>query len=468
MGAVAALSIASWIALGGLALNYDAQWAVDWGQALARGERPDYETPGAPTAHPFVTLVAGLATFLFGDGAPGAIHALAHVSHAVLVVVCTVLAAHLFGRVAAGATAVGLLACAPISENVTLAFQDVTAAALIMSALLAEVRRPDRPTVPFVLLAIGGTLRPEVWLLAAAYWLYRSWSASWAGRARFALLAALGPLLWMLSDLIITGDPFVSFTRTRDGAAIAERTTGLGQGPAQLVDHLRLGLGTVWIAGAFAAAVIVIVAARRRDERLARPGQLELVALGVLLTGAFLVLAAAELSLLERYLLALMSVVVVLFGFAIGGWVRLPNGPLRWTWIAVAAVLALRALTAIPDQVDRVTAIVDGGRDNTAPDRLADLMEDDRVGRALDRCNSAATAGYRITPYAAFTLDRAPQDLPEIKDAADVPRSSVWIAPRNAQASAFALGRPSSPPPAPTRARTVAANADWVVHAVAC
>lgn len=470
IAAVLVLSIASWIALGGLALNYDAQWAVDWGQALARGETPDYETTGAPTAHPFVTVAASLATLLFGDGAPAAIHALAHISHAVLIVVCVLIAAHLFGRVAAVMTAVGLIACAPLSENVALGFQDVTAAALIMAALLAEFRRPDRPALPFVLLAIGGTLRPEVWLLTGAYWLYRAWRASWANRVKYALLAALGPFLWMLSDLVITGDPFVSFTRTRDGAEAAERTTGLAEGPAQLVDNLRSGLGTVWLVGAFAGAAVVIVAARRRDERLARRGQLELVALAGLLTGAFLMLAVAELSLLERYLIALMSVVVVLFAFAIGGWERLPSSPLRWAWIGVAVVLALRAVIAMPDQLDRADAVVDYGRDEAdALDRLDDLMKTDAVGVALDRCDVAATSSYRITPYAAFALERPPKDLPAIETAAELPPRSVWVAPRSALGAAFTtLGRPSSPPPAPVGARTVSTNSDWVVFAVGC
>src|ERR687886_405069 len=47
-------------------LNYDSFYALVWGNDLAHGRTPQYDTPVAPTPHPLATAVGALAS-LFGD-----------------------------------------------------------------------------------------------------------------------------------------------------------------------------------------------------------------------------------------------------------------------------------------------------------------------------------------------------------------------------------------------------------------
>ena len=82
----------------------------------------------------------------------------------------------------------------------------------------ARSRRSARAPV-LVLLALAGLLRPEAWAFSGLYWLYcrcacrqradtsRAQRAS--SRCRLTLLAAAAPLLWVASDLLITGDAAV-------------------------------------------------------------------------------------------------------------------------------------------------------------------------------------------------------------------------------------------------------------------
>ena len=78
------------------------------------------------------------------------------------------------------------------------------------------------------LLGLAGLLRPEAWLFAGVYWLL-SVAAGQPARARAAraALVALAPLLWGLSDLLITGHPLWSLTNTQATARALHRTTGL-------------------------------------------------------------------------------------------------------------------------------------------------------------------------------------------------------------------------------------------------
>ena len=71
----------------------------------------------------------------------------------------------------------------------------------------------------FLLLAAAGLLRPEAWILSGVYFLWMSWGADWDERFRYAALTAIGPLGWVATDFIVTGDPLFSLTSTQDLAA---------------------------------------------------------------------------------------------------------------------------------------------------------------------------------------------------------------------------------------------------------
>src|SRR5215204_3478949 len=49
-------------------LNYDSFYALVWGDDLAHGRKPQYDTPVAPTPHPLANLV-GVVLSPLGDAA---------------------------------------------------------------------------------------------------------------------------------------------------------------------------------------------------------------------------------------------------------------------------------------------------------------------------------------------------------------------------------------------------------------
>jgi hypothetical protein len=164
-----------------------------------------------------------------------------------------------------------------------------------------------------------------------------------------------------------------------------------------------------------------------------------------------------------------MAVVIVLFGFAVGGFVRLRAGALRWGWLAFALLLAARAVVSMPDQLDRADAALEYGRAEAgALDQLDHLLGEPRAVVALRTCQVIGTSSYRIVPYAAVALDRPPGDLPSLRPG-QAGASAAWIAPRSDRAAAFtALGRAAPPPRPPAGFREATVNDDWALYVRGC
>ena len=108
------------------------------------------------------------------------------------------------------------------------AYLDIPFMAAIVWAGALEAARPRRGTPVFLLLAAAGLMRPEAWILSGVYFLWMSWHADWGERFRYAALTAIGPLGWVATDFIVTGDPLFSLTSTQDLAAELERTKSGG------------------------------------------------------------------------------------------------------------------------------------------------------------------------------------------------------------------------------------------------
>src|SRR5829696_5739442 len=199
-------------------LNYDSFYALVWGDDLAHGRTPQYDAPVAPTPHPLATLVA-LVLAPLGEHAEAVFLVLVLIAIAALVV-----GIFRLGQVLYSAP-VGVLAALIVATRVPLlnfgirGYVDLPTIALVVWAAVLEARAPRRRAQVMLLLVLAGLLRPEMWLFAAAYWLWCAPRLDWAGRGRLAALAALAPALWLLSDLAITGDPFWSLNGTTDLAA---------------------------------------------------------------------------------------------------------------------------------------------------------------------------------------------------------------------------------------------------------
>jgi len=281
---------------------------------------------------------------------------------------------------------------------------DLPALALIVWAVVLELERPGRSAMPVLaLLALAGLLRPEAWLLSLAYVAWRR-----EPDPRLAALALAGPVVWALTDLLVTGDPLWSLAHTREGTEALGRETGVAAAVELLPRHVNFLAGPFVLA---AAALGAVAAGRRRTPLIVAPA--------VLIAAGFLGLALAGLSLQSRYLVGIAAVAAVLAGLSLTG---------RGRWIG-AALLAGAAVYAAGDLVDLRARL-----DDDAP-ALEALV------RAAPPCPPVHVPTIRPVPFVAYWADLRPD---QVVDAPPGPRGSA-ITPTGKSESWIGGGGPGQP-----------------------
>jgi hypothetical protein len=328
--------------------NYDSAYSLIWGRELLDGALPSFDAYRAPTEHPLAVVVGAILAPL-GDAAPRVWLALTVAAFCALVA-----GVYRLGRVAFTPW-VGAIAALLVMSRLEYAFLaargyvDVPYLALVMWAAALETGRSPRGDsaargqssgAVWVLLGLAGLLRPEAWLLAGAYWIWcgRPWRrmtrADLRERARTAVYAAAAPVLWALTDLLATGDPAFSLRHTSSLAADLQRSRPAGQAPSVLVHGLERIVKWPVLLGALLGMALAVAYARRRA---ALP--LALTASGVV---TFAAIAAAGLSVIDRYLAITAIGLLVFAAFAIAGFTLLPRGArARRPWLVAASVVAL-------------------------------------------------------------------------------------------------------------------------------
>jgi len=452
--ALTALTALLWLVVGRALVNYDTLYALVWGRDVGRAELPDYELLLAPTPHPLQTLAAALLTPLsthasdgiHGEAALVVVGAGAFASLAVLGWLVYRLGAEWFHP------AVGLIAAAviltrrPVLDFGARAYVDIPYLCLVLGALLVETRRPRAGVPVIVLLGLAGLIRPEAWLFSAVYVL-------WLRDLRLALLAAAAPLLWALSDLVVTGDPLHSLTGTRENAETLGRKTGLDDVPVTVPRRLGEILREPVLLGAAGGGILALLHLRERT----RLGAIA----GVLTIAAFCVLATAGLPIIGRYLLAPAAILAIFCGAGLAGWLLLARDhPWRRPWQAFAAVTALAFVLFAPGQADRISGLRDALRiQDTIQDDLKDAVAD------LPDCGGISVPNHRPVPLLALWLDREPAQI----SSPEQPRAGfgVHLAPATPQIARDYVLDPRDPvqrvPQVPPGLERASANRSWVV-----
>jgi hypothetical protein len=428
-------------------LGYDTVYQLVWGRELLDGALPQYDVRLAPTPHPLQVLAAAPLSVL-GQGADEAMRALSLLSLALLAAGVWRVGERLFS-LPVGALAAAVVITRPhLIELAYLGDADIPAAAL--AAWAAALALDRRPTAALSLLALAGLLRPEAWLLSAAYLAWLARDRAPGELAPFAALAAAGPVLWALSDLAVTGDALWSLHHTRTGTDLLDRPTGAAEAVEQLPRHLNFLLGTPALVVGLVGFVAGLVAARRR--------MWPLVAVLVLLGGGFLVLALAGLSLQPRYLAGLAAAIAVCTGIGALGWSVLGE---RRRLPAVAALVVLAA--GLPfdaaELADVRGRVVDDGR-------ALEALARDGARAAIRGCEPVAVPTIRPIPYLAFWTGAEPDAFVE---AGAAPPRGTLVTPTETSESWAGGGGDGQPPrvlpPVPPGFAEVAANADWRVYA---
>lgn len=460
--------------------NYDTVYYLLWGRELAEGMTPDYGPPLVPTPHPLYQLFGAVVSPL-GDGASTAAMVLAYLSLGALAWLVYRLGSLWFDRPTGVLAAVIIMTSAPILSNGLRAYIDLPYIALCLAALLVETKRPRAGWPVLVLLALAGLLRPEAWLFAGFYFLYLvidlepspddgrlpRLRLAGAGIDRkvvgLALLAAAGPVIWVLFDLITTGDLLYSFTGTRENVETLERDTG----PVDVVlfGPRRLGEVLQWpgMVGGLLGVVFGFMKLRQRS----RLG----IAAAILALAAFALMGTAGLAVIPRYTMLAASILAIFAALSITGWRLLePSDPWRRPWqIGAVAVIAL-FLIWLPNQVDLLKTVDRDLTNQGIVERDLEALVDQGAFSPLGEANCLpiSVPNHRAVPRLALWLDIRPSKVVSVAAGDKEPRTGYFLAPaRPFTINNFILdpgdpGRVSSTPPAGfTR---VATNRSWELY----
>jgi hypothetical protein len=475
--------------------NYDTIYALVWGRELAHGMSPDYGAALPPTPHPLTDLI-GLVTSPFGEAPITVIMILAYVSLGLIAWLVYRLGSDWFDRPIGALAALIVLTRAPFLSNGLRAYIDLPFIALCLGALAVEARRPRAGWPVLALLVPAGLLRPEAWGFAIVYWLWLAfdlrrgerslhtrevsrplltlWGWELAPRRErstrelgwLALLALLGPILWVLFDAITTGDPLYSLTGTQETVETLNRQTG----PVDLVLYgpRRLGEVMQWpgMVGGFGGLVLGFCLLRRRS------------ALGVaavlLALLAFAFLAAAGLAIIARYTMLAGAILSIFFALALLGWRLLDRGdPWRRRWQLFAGLVLVMVLVWLPNQWNLDSQVhTDLSNQGKIEGDLTDLVN---AGAFSPLCGPIAVPNHRAIPRLAFGLEVKPTEIVSASEAISSPEEKAKLGEAGyyvEPASPFVIhnfvldpGDPtvidSKPPPG---FREVAANDSWKVY----
>ena len=375
--------------------NYDSYYSLLWGREVLDLQAPTFEGFRVPTEHP-LAIVAGAALSLLGDVGDRVWIALIIASYLWLVA-----GVYRLGRTAF-TPVIGLLGALLLLTRLDYGFLtargyiDIPYMAMVVWAAALEAERPRRGTAVLVLLALAGLLRPEAWVLAALYWCWVAWRASWRERFLYAALAAVGPVLWAATDLAVTGDPLFSLHYTSSSAEELGRNLPLSQLPSAIPEFFaNLVKLPVLVAAVVGLAVAILAVPRRAAAPLA------LLTAGIV---TFVLIGIAGASAIERYLAIAAVALLVFAAVAFGGFDLLRRGRLRTAWMVLSGlVLAFGAVwTVIHLDLRKFDAELSFR--GAAHDDLVEVLGDREVRAGL-RCGPLTLPNHKLVPDARWIAD---------------------------------------------------------------
>jgi hypothetical protein len=405
--AIAAGALLLWLIAGVGFVNYDTLYGLVWGQQLSRGETPQYNLPIAPTPHPLMEALGLVLAPLGAGGATTVTVALAFLALSACGWVLYRLGSAWFGRAAGVLAAVILLTRVPVLSYGVRAYVDVPYILLVLSALLVETRRPRAGTPVLVLLGLAGLLRPEAWAFSGIYWVVLVVSSARSSAhartrgqlARLALLAAAAPLIWVLSDLLVTGNAMWSLTHTKETAETLGRETGIAKVPRYIPERIGEILRVPVLAGAALGGVLSLVWLRERAMLGAMAGVVAVL--------VFALLAAFGLPIDTRYAFLAGAILIVFCGAGVFGWMALPpDDRRRRPWMIAGAVVLIALIAYTPGQVHSAHRQLDElAHQESIQDDLLALVHS---GAIALKCGPVGVPNHAPIPLLALYLKGRP------------------------------------------------------------
>ena len=405
-------------------LNYDARYALLWARDAWTGHLPDYEADFAPTPKPLQSLFSSL-TLPFGDASDDLLTIATLIALGILAYLAFRLGERLFHPWVGAVAAAVVLTRPVILRDALLAYQDIPFAALIVGAVLLEAKQPRRGAPVLALLAVAGLLRPEAWVLAGVYWLYLLPAVpETRRRILLALLVAAAPVIWALTDLVITGDPLHSLHGTAELAEENERRRSITQVPRWGAQYLGYTLREPLILGV-PIGLLFAWLYRRREAALP-------VAVAAVMLAVFAIGPIFGLPLIGRYVRTPAVLLSLFYGLAIFGWVLLASGSKeRRTWAIVGAVAALASVAFLPKHINMLEGLERRfDLDGRLYADLRDVGNADVVRDAFDACKPLSTAEHRPIPYIRWWLEGDPGTVGTIRNRTS-PLGKLLLVPRD-------------------------------------
>jgi hypothetical protein len=391
--------------------NYDSYYSLLWGREILHGHLPSFDGYRTPTEHPLAVAFGAVLSLLGRSGD----RVMVFFTEASFVVLCAgiyQLARRAFTPLV-GLAAAGIL-CTRFDFPflAARAYIDIPYLAFVVWAAALELAKPRRGGIVWVLLACAGLLRPEAWLIIGLYFLWmcsgeigprrpettqhphgRARLIRWA---RYAAWAAVGPVVWVLTDLVATGHPFFSLQHTSGLAEELGRTKGLSEVPSSM---RRFFLNLAKAPVLYAGIVGLLAALWLAPRRVAMPA-----ALWVIGSGTFVMVGVAGLSVIDRYLLVPTLMVMVFAAVALAGWTMLRSDLLVrkiWAVAALAVIVYGVAFTATRVNFHNFDAELKLRGDSHRS--LVQLLDKPAV-QAARRCGPVTTPNHKLVPDTRWIL----------------------------------------------------------------
>jgi hypothetical protein len=409
--------------------TYDSFYALLWGRDLLHLHLPDFRVYRGPTEHP-LAIAFGMLCSIFGQGG-----ARLMVLGSIASFVAVVTGVYRLGRLCFGPT-VGLVAALLVLsrffvENLAAqGYLDISYVALIVWALVLEVERPRRGTVVLLTLAAAGLLRPDAWVLSGVYWLWCVWPAHGRRetphgergaasaqpktaraqrrtttnriRLQYLALAAIAPVVWVLVDGIVTGNPLYSLTSTAGLAQELERTQGFSTVLASVWTYgVRIDKLPVVLGGLIGVPLAIWLTPRRVLVPLAAL---------VLLVLVYVAEGAVGASVIDRYLMGAAIVLLLFCAVTVGGWTMLERGSaLRRVWMAGAAALVLYGGYTVATTLSLSSLRTTLAYHEDFHEGLVAALHSPSVKAQLRRCPLVSLPNNKLIPDARWILDSVGQ-----------------------------------------------------------
>lgn len=456
-----ALAALLWLLMGQAAVvNYDTLYGLLWGKELLNGQLPDMTVPGAPTPHPLLTLAGFVLAPVLGSASPAALSLLAYLGYvatASCVVLLGLVARRSVGIATAIVAALFLVTREPVLSYGLRVYIDLPYLALLLGALAIELNRPRAGTPVLVLLLLAGLLRPEAWLLSIGYLAWLAFGDDFPGRRQqvvWILLAGAAPVLWGLTDLVLTGDVLFSFRGTRAGTERLERPTGLSGlvnvAPRRIGEILRWEI----LLGAVAGAALLV----RPSSQKGRVVAAATAAAGV----AFAIVGLGGLPVIVRYLLPLGAFGCLACAYVLTGWRSDPSIPLGRAWAAGAAVLLVAILAFAPTQAKRLDRL-----ESSLSEQQGIITELEALSHEIP-CGPVTVPNRRAVPLMALWTDRPARSFVTAQSM-PVPPTGTYLYPSSKSAAdAFILDardRDRAIPPPPPGYEPEDRTTSWILAA---